>query len=252
MRESDRRRHQPIQLAHLGVIAVENLEEAGLRARRPLHAAAWQGRNAVVEVREVEHEVLHPQRSALADSCRLRRLEVGVAERRFCSPLSRKRRQCTQHPQQPPAKQAKAAAHENQVGVVGDEGARRTEVNELVRRGRDVAKGVHVGHDVMSKAPLVHGNALKVDVVEVGAHLVKRRIRNVHAELLLCLGQRQPEPAPKSMAHLRGPQLEHRPGGIALGERGRVAVIRRHRITKSMGKVWPSRSQIRRIGPRPA
>ena len=83
----DRRGHAPVELAHLRVVAVEELEEGRLRARRALHAAAGQRRDAVVEVREVEHEVLHPERRALADGRRLRGLEVRVAERRLVAPL---------------------------------------------------------------------------------------------------------------------------------------------------------------------
>ena len=81
----------------LRVVAVEQLEEARLRAGRALHAAERQRRDAVLEVREVEHQVLHPQRRALADGRRLRGLEVRVAERRLVAPLARERRERAQH-----------------------------------------------------------------------------------------------------------------------------------------------------------
>ena len=125
-------------------------------------------------------------------------------------------------------------------------------MNELVRGGRDVAERVHVRHHVVAEAALVHGHRLEVDVVEVRAHLRERFVRNGHAEPLLRLREREPEPAPEPVPHLRRPQLQHRLRGVALGERRRVAVVRRHRITKSVENSWPSRSQIRRIGPRPA
>ena len=56
----------PVELAHLLVIAVEELEEGGLRAGRALAAAEGQRRDQMAEVREVEDEVLHPERRALA------------------------------------------------------------------------------------------------------------------------------------------------------------------------------------------
>ena len=83
VRESDRRGDAPVELAHLCVIAVEDLEEAGLRPRRALHAAAGQRGDAMIEVGEVEHEILHPERRALADGRGLRRLQVRGAERRL-------------------------------------------------------------------------------------------------------------------------------------------------------------------------
>jgi len=72
-----------------------------------------------------------------------------------------------------------------------------------VRHGSDVAKGVHVGHHIVAKATLVDRHALEVDVVEVRTHLVQRLVRNGHTQLLLRLGQRQPEPTPEPVTHLR-------------------------------------------------
>ena len=81
-----------VELANLRVIAVEDLEEARLRARRALHAATGQRRDAMIEVGEVEHEILHPQRRALADGRRLRGLQMRRAERRLGAPLAREGR----------------------------------------------------------------------------------------------------------------------------------------------------------------
>ena len=86
-----------IELTHLRVIAAEDLEEARLRARRAFHAAAGQRRDAVIEVGEIEHEVLHPERRAFAHGRRLRRLQMRRTERRFGAPLARERRERAQH-----------------------------------------------------------------------------------------------------------------------------------------------------------
>ena len=47
-------RDEAIELTHLGVISLEDLEEARLRAGGALHAPAGQCRDAMVDVREVE------------------------------------------------------------------------------------------------------------------------------------------------------------------------------------------------------
>ena len=52
-----------------------------------------QRRDAVLQLLQVEHEVLRPERRALADGRELRRLEVRVAERRQVLPLHREGRQ---------------------------------------------------------------------------------------------------------------------------------------------------------------
>ena len=62
------------------MIAAEQLEEGGLGPGRALAAAEAQGLEPVAELLDVEREVLHPERRALADGGELRRLEVGVGE----------------------------------------------------------------------------------------------------------------------------------------------------------------------------
>ena len=81
------------------------------------------------------------------------------------------------------AQQLEPAPHEDQVGVVGDVRARRAEVDERLRRRRDVAERVDVRHHVVAEAPLVRGDGVEVDVVEVRAHLRERLVGNRNAEL---------------------------------------------------------------------
>lgn len=67
MIESERVHHQPVELAHLGVIAAEQFEETCLRAGGALDASEWQRRDASVDFREIEHDVLHPERRTLSN-----------------------------------------------------------------------------------------------------------------------------------------------------------------------------------------
>jgi len=68
-----------IELADALMIAVEHLEKARLRAGRPLHATERQRGAPVIQVHQVEHEILHPERRPLAHGRELRRLQVRVA-----------------------------------------------------------------------------------------------------------------------------------------------------------------------------
>ena len=80
----------PVELLDLCVVAVEERQERRLRAGRPLHAAEFQRRDAVLDLFQVDRQVLRPQRRALADGRELRGLEVRVAERRQVLPLQRR------------------------------------------------------------------------------------------------------------------------------------------------------------------
>src|SRR5206468_4693711 len=61
------RGHESVELANLLVVAVEELQKARLGSCRSLDAAEWKSRDAMIQISHVEHEILHPKRSALAD-----------------------------------------------------------------------------------------------------------------------------------------------------------------------------------------
>src|SRR6185295_323844 len=77
--ETDRGADFPFELADLLVIAVEQLEKARLRAGGSLDAATGERCNAMIEVPNVEHQILHPERRALPDGRRLRWLKMRGA-----------------------------------------------------------------------------------------------------------------------------------------------------------------------------
>jgi hypothetical protein len=79
MREVHRRGDAAIELPHPFVIALEQLEKARLRARRPFDPAKRQRGAPIVEIHQVEHEVLHPERCPLADGRELGGLQVRIA-----------------------------------------------------------------------------------------------------------------------------------------------------------------------------
>ena len=82
--------HHRVELLDLGVVAVEEREERRLRAGRPFHAAELERGDAMLDLLQIDHQVLRPERRALADGRELRRLEVRVAERRQVLPLHRR------------------------------------------------------------------------------------------------------------------------------------------------------------------
>ena len=149
------------------MVALEDLEEARLRAGRSLHAAEGKRAAAVIDILDIEHQVLHPERGALADRRELRGLKVRVAERRLVAPLLGERRQRAKHVERAAAKQIQPATHQNEIGVVGDVGAGGAQMDERLCLRRDVAEGMHVRHHVVTETVLVTGDRIEVDVVEI-------------------------------------------------------------------------------------
>ena len=149
------------------MIAVEQLQEAGLRAGRAFHAAGLERRDAVLDFRQIERQIVGPQARPPADGRRLRRLQVREAERRQVAILFGEVGQRDDHRRQPPGDHLQRLAHQNQVGVVGDVAACGAQVNDRPGRGALVAVGVDVGHHVVPQLALVLVGGVEIDVVDV-------------------------------------------------------------------------------------
>jgi len=123
-----------------------------------------------------------------------------------------------QHGRHPAQQQLQPLAHQDKVGVVGDVGARRAEVDEGACRRRLLTQMVDVCHHVVADALLVLRRALEIGIVQVGAQLRERPLRDVDAQLPLDLHEGEPQPAPQPDPSPLPPQGLHRRGGVALGQ----------------------------------
>ena len=231
----------PLKLAHLGVVAVEELEEARLRPGGPLAAAQPERLEPADDLLDVQRQVLHPERGALPDRGELRRLEMGVRQAGGGAPPERKGLQRIEHGQEPAQHHAEPLPHHHDIGVVGHEGAGGAQVDHRLGVGRLVAEVVHVRHHVVAEALLIHRRLVQVRIVQVQTHLRDRRIGDRESELLFAFGQRQPDPAPEADAVRLAPETLHLEGGVAGAERGTVAGVG-HRSAMSEYTSRPSRS----------
>ena len=224
------------------MVALEELEEGRLGAGGALAAAEPERLQPVGELLHVEPEVLHPEGGPLPDGGELRRLEVGVRQAGQGRRPDGERLQRAQHRDQPAQQEPEPVAHDQQVGVVGDERAGGAEVQERPGRGRLLAEGVHVRHHVVPEAALVPGRGGEIGVVQVGPHLGQRLLGNGEAQLALRFRQGQPEPAPQADAVRLAPERLHRGRGVAGAQRRAPAVVA-HRKTRSVKVICPSRSR---------
>ena len=191
-------------------------------SRSSPYAAEPQRLEPVEQLFRVEQQLLHPQRDALSDGGELRRLKVRVGQARHVAVAAGEFGQRDHDGGDAPEQELHPLAHQDQVGVVGNVGARRAEVEEGTGRRRLLAEMVDVRHHVVTQPLLVLRRALRVGVVQVGAELCERPIRDVEAELLLRLHEREPQPPPQADPPPLTPQRLHRRGGVALAQRREV------------------------------
>ena len=149
------------------MIAVEELQKAGLRAGRALHAAGLQRRDAMLDLCQIEHQVVRPQAGPPADGRRLRRLQVREAEvgRSRCCLANSASATITAANRR--GDHLQPFAHQDQIGVVGDVAARRAQMDDRPGRWAHVAVGMDVGHHVVPQLPFVLLGRVEIDVVDV-------------------------------------------------------------------------------------
>jgi hypothetical protein len=185
---------------------------------------------------------LHPERRALAYGRELRRLEMGVSQAGQVGRAPRERFERAENRDEPSQQQAQPLPHDDQVGVVGDEGAGGAEMEIGARRGGLVAEGVDVRHHVVPEPALVPRRRGEVRVVQVRAHLGQRFLGNGEPQLALRLREREPQPAPEPDTVRLAPEDLHRRRGVAGAQRRAPAVVG-HRNTRSVKVICPSRSR---------
>ena len=186
----------------------------------PLQPRKPQRLEPVAELLDVEREVLHPERRPLADGGELRRLEVGVGEAgqpRACG--WRSVSSAAEHRDEPAEQQAQAVAHDDQIGVVGDERAGGAEVQERPGGRGLVAEGVHVRHDVVAEAPLVARRRGEVGVVEVGPHLRQRLLGDRRGRAPARPRRARARAGARARCGAARPRALHRGRGVAGAER---------------------------------
>src|SRR6185436_18211678 len=132
--------------------------EAGLGSGRSFYTAKGKRATPIVEIGDVEHQVLHPQRRPLADGRELCRLQMCVSERWLVAPGLGERREGAQNIEHLAAKEVEPTPHQDQIGVVRDVGARRSKMNEWFRRRSDVTERMNVRHHIVPETLLIGGD----------------------------------------------------------------------------------------------
>jgi hypothetical protein len=142
------------------VVALEQLQEGSLRARRAANTPETQRRDPVVELLQVQKKILNPEGRAFADCGGLGGLEVGVPEGRELRVLAGEPCEGLHTTCDPGAREFEGCPVQDQVGVVTDEGTRRAEMDDPGGGRGVIPEEMNVRHHVVSKAAFVLGGPL--------------------------------------------------------------------------------------------
>ena len=191
------------------MVAVEQLHEARLRAGRTLGAEHTQVCDAELDLVQIHQQLVDPEGRALADGGQLCRLEMREAEGRLILVCVSKCAQLADDGNQLLADEQQALLELDDVGVVADVGAGRTQMDDAGGLRCGLAEGVNVCHDVVTDFLLTRSGDVVVDVVDVCFHLVDLLLRDRQTELLLRLSQRHPKTSPGGELHIRRKDIQH-------------------------------------------
>ena len=96
-------------------------------------------------------------------------------------------------------------------------------MNDALRARRIEAVSVNVRHHIMPNLFFPRCDHIVIDGAYMRGQLVHLRLRDGQAQIVLRPRQRNPEPAPRLVAHIRGEQVQH---GLRRVARSQRAFIR--------------------------
>ena len=215
------------------MVAVEQFHEAGLSSGGSLDTAHGDAFDLFFDAFDVEREILKIERKALADGRQLCGLVMREAEGRHIFVFFRIFREDSGNFEEFAENDSESVAHLDDLCVVGDETAGRTEMDDRHCGGALGPEHMAMAHDVMAEFGLFPGDGFKINIVEMGFHLVDLFLRDGQAEFLFGLREGDPQTAPGGMFALRGPVEAHFRSGVAVGQRTLIGVVAVHVILSS-------------------
>mmetsp|Transcript_41735 Transcript_41735/g.81808 ORF Transcript_41735/g.81808 Transcript_41735/m.81808 type:complete len:366 (+) Transcript_41735:613-1710(+) len=228
--------HLCVELLDLCVIPVEQLKEGRLRSRCTFNAPHGQIVHFTGNRLQVEHQVLHPDRTPLPHSRELRRLKMRKPKRREILVLYGKLPHSGEHTQNFTPNDSQRLPNLKQVRVIPHVTTGGPQVNNGHGRGCRIAISVDVSHDVMSEPCLVTIGHIQVNVVDVRGHLADLFVSNVDTQFLFSGGEGQPEFAPRGKLHCRRPYVRHFLRGVSFDERMFVHPMIRHGVISNFAR----------------
>ena len=214
-----------VQLLHLSVIPVEQLQQAGLRAGGAAAAQERNGGKDKIQLLQIGGQILQPEGGPLAHGDQLGGLIMRIAQGgQGFGPVG-KGREISHDLQQLAPEIAERVPVENQVRVVRHIAGGGAEMDDAGGFGRRLAVGIDMRHDIMADLLFPGGGHVKIDVLLMGLQRLHLGGRDGQPQLAFGPGQLGPEPAPGADPGAGGEKLQHIGAGIAGGEGGFILVV---------------------------
>ena len=212
-------RHATIEFANPFLVAIEEVHEARLGSGRSLHPAERQDVNQEIQLFEIYQKVLNPQTRALSDRRQLGRLKMRRSELRHVLVFQGELRQLVDDAHQATAYVYHPLLHLDEIGIVSDKCAGRSQVNDSLRLRALDTVGIDMAHHVVTAALFFGFRDIEIDVLRVGLEFVYLLLRNRKAKLHFAFGEDNPELAPGFELVLRAEEKLHFPGSVSCIER---------------------------------
>ena len=174
-----------IKLLHLSVITLEDLEERSLSTGGTLDTTETQVITGALKVAQIHQQILNPQTSTLTNSDELSGLTVGETQTRQVLVLLGELRKLVNDDSQLGNQNIETITKQNQIRVIGTVARGSTPVNDTSGSRGNLAKGVNVGHDIVTTALLLLGGDLEFSVLNggMGLHLLNGLIGDRKSQL---------------------------------------------------------------------
>lgn len=178
-----------VQLFHLVVVTVEDLEERGLSTSGTLDTTEAQVITRPLQVAQIHQQVLNPQRCTLANRHELCGLSVGETQAGQVFVFLGESGQLVNHNGELGNEDVETITKEDKVGVIGTVARSSTPVNDTGGGGGDLTVGVDVGHDIVSPALLLLSGNFELLILngEVSLHLLNCLVGDGETEFCDCL-----------------------------------------------------------------
>lgn len=176
-----------IQSLDLVVVTVEDLEEGGLSTGGTLDTTEAQVITGTLKVAQIHQQILDPETSTLTNGNQLSGLTVSETQSGQVLVLLSKLGQLVDDNSQLGDQNVEAVTEQDQVGVIGTVARGSTPVDDTGSSGSNLAKGVDVGHDVVTAALLLLGGNGELVILDGGVslHLLESLIADGKSKLYI-------------------------------------------------------------------
>ena len=178
------------------MVAVEQLQEAGLGPGGPFRSQQLHGTQHIVHIIQIQLQLHQPQGGPLAYCGGLGRLEMGEGQGRLVFIPSGKCRQLSHHVQQLFPYQAEGFRHDDHIRIIPHIAGGSAQMDDTLSFRTLDAVGIHMGHHVMAHLALPLPGHIIVDLLSVGLELLDLLVRDRKPQLFLCLRQCDPQLPP--------------------------------------------------------